>query len=156
MIPKQPAPEFGRVTYEIHFHPTYRAPCLWFSLHGLSVDEPAFNLDTVFRRLVPNQFKDGLRAVGGIGGISADVSSCCRKELILSSRRRDRVFTVARLTLPAQHHPVTGIPCFFVHPCLLGDAMRGFDCSMETYLMVWLGLVGGTVGLWVPKEMALD
>ncbi|KAM7183283.1 hypothetical protein V8F20_012678 [Naviculisporaceae sp. PSN 640] len=117
----------GYVRYEIHLHPTYQVPCLWFSLHDLPLDEPALNIDTVFRRLVPDQYKDGLRsAVGSIGGISAD------------------------------HHPITGLPSFFIHPCLLGDAMSNFECSRETYLMVWLGLVGGCVGLWVPKEMALD
>ncbi|KAJ4421395.1 E2-like conjugating enzyme atg10 [Gnomoniopsis sp. IMI 355080] len=121
----QKPPDFGLVTYEIHLHPTYQAPCLWFSLDRLPVDEPAFNIDTVFRRLVPDQYKDSLRRVGNIGGISAD------------------------------HHPVTGVPSFFVHPCLLGDAMSNFDCSKEDYLMVWLGLVGGCVGLWVPKEMAM-
>ena len=55
-----------------------------------------------------------------------------------------------------QHHPLTGVPAFFVHPCLIGDAMQDFDCSKADYLMVWLGLVGGVVGLWIPKEMALD
>jgi ubiquitin-like-conjugating enzyme ATG10 len=64
---------FAYVTYEIHLHPTYRSPCLWFTLHGLPPDEPAFNIDTVFRRLVPDQYKDGLRNAGPIGGISADV-----------------------------------------------------------------------------------
>lgn len=34
--------------------------------------------------------------------------------------------------------------------------MSNFDCSKDDYLMVWLGLVGGCVGLWVPKEMAMD
>lgn len=63
----------GHVTYEIHLHPTYQAPCLWFSLRDLPADEPAFSIDTVFRRLVPDQFKDGLRSAGPIGGISADV-----------------------------------------------------------------------------------
>ncbi|KAK9439076.1 autophagy-related protein Atg10 [Metarhizium brunneum] len=62
------------VTYEIHRHPTYRVPCLWFSLHGLPPHEPAFNIDTIFRRLVPDEYKEGLRGLGGIGGISADVS----------------------------------------------------------------------------------
>lgn len=33
--------------------------------------------------------------------------------------------------------------------------MADLECSKEDYLMVWLGLVGGCVGLWVPKEMAL-
>lgn len=64
----------GFVTYEIHLHPTYRVPCLWFSLHDLPFDEPTFNIDTVFRRLVPDEYKEGLRGLGGIGGISADVS----------------------------------------------------------------------------------
>ena len=64
----------GHVRYEIHLHPTYRVPCLWFSLHDLPADEQALNVDTVFRRLVPDQYKDGLRgSVGGIGGISVDV-----------------------------------------------------------------------------------
>ena len=71
---KQQQPDYGHVRYEIHLHPTYQAPCLWFSLHNLPVDEEAFNIDTVFRRLVPDQFKDGLRTAGGIGGISAAVS----------------------------------------------------------------------------------
>ncbi|KAJ9161951.1 Ubiquitin-like-conjugating enzyme ATG10 [Coniochaeta hoffmannii] len=123
---KPPVPQrLAYVTYEIHLHPSYRSPCLWFTLNGLPPDEPAFNIDTVFRRLVPDQYKDGLRNAGPIGGISAD------------------------------HHPITGVPSFFVHPCLLGEAMSNFDCSKEDYLMVWLGLVGGCVGLWVPKEMAL-
>ncbi|KAI0124649.1 hypothetical protein BJ170DRAFT_467567 [Xylariales sp. AK1849] len=117
-------PSFGHVKYEIHLHPTYRAPCLWFSLHDLPADEPALDIDTVFRRLVPDQFKGALRGIGPIGGISAD------------------------------HHPVTGVPSFFVHPCFLGEPMAEFDCSKENYLMVWLGLVGNCVGLWVPKEMA--
>ncbi|RYP38124.1 hypothetical protein DL767_002641 [Monosporascus sp. MG133] len=115
----------GHVTYEIHLHPTYRAPCLWFSLHNLPAGESALDIDTVFRRLVPDQFKDALRGPNGIGGISAG------------------------------HHPITGVPSFFVHPCMLGDAMVGFDCAKEDYLMVWLGLVGGPVGLWIPREIAM-
>ncbi|OAQ91972.1 autophagy-like protein 3 [Purpureocillium lilacinum] len=124
IVKHMPRPDVPHVTYEIHLHPTYRVPCLWFSLHNLPPDEPAFNIDTVFRRLVPDEYKDGLRGLGGIGGISAD------------------------------HHPITGVPAFFVHPCLLGDAISSFQCSRENYLMIWLGLVGGCVGLWVPKEMA--
>ena len=73
---KPPVPQrLAYVTYEIHLHPSYRSPCLWFTLHGLPPDEPAFNIDTVFRRLVPDQYKDGLRNAGPIGGISADVSA---------------------------------------------------------------------------------
>ncbi|CAK7239691.1 MAG: hypothetical protein STHCBS139747_001126 [Sporothrix thermara] len=119
------AANYGYVTYEVHLHPTYRAPCLWFSLHGLPDGAPGFDIDAVFRHVVPAQFQDRLRAMGSIGGISAD------------------------------YHPITGVPSFFVHPCLLGEAMTGFDCTKSSYMMVWLGLVGGCVGLWVPKEMAM-
>jgi ubiquitin-like-conjugating enzyme ATG10 len=34
--------------------------------------------------------------------------------------------------------------------------MLNFHCTKENYLMVWLGLVGGCVSLWIPKEMALS
>ncbi|KAI3331864.1 hypothetical protein HD806DRAFT_529637 [Xylariaceae sp. AK1471] len=115
----------SHVVYEIHLHPTYRAPCLWFSLHNLPMDESPLDIDTVFRRLVPDHFKHALRGQGAIGGISIE------------------------------HHPITGVPTFFVHPCFLGDTIARFDCSKEDYLMVWLGLVGGCVGLWVPKQMAM-
>ncbi|PHH88676.1 hypothetical protein CDD83_7244 [Cordyceps sp. RAO-2017] len=124
IIKQAPRRDVEHVTYEIHLHPTYRVPCLWFTLHNLPAHERAFSIDTVFRRLVPDEYKNGLRRLGGVGGISAD------------------------------HHPITGLPAFFIHPCLLGDALSGFACSREDYLMIWLGLVGGCVGLWVPKEMA--
>lgn len=75
VLHRRPQPNFGHVKYEIHLHPTYRAPCLWFSLHDLPQHEAAFDIETVFRRLVPTQFKDALRGGGPIGGISADVSS---------------------------------------------------------------------------------
>ncbi|KAI2621063.1 hypothetical protein GGR54DRAFT_85514 [Hypoxylon sp. NC1633] len=123
-LPSRSNPRVSHVKYEIHFHLTYRAPCLWFSLHDLPAGEPALDVETVFRRLVPAQFKDSLRQVGPVGGISID------------------------------HHPITGVPSFFVHPCVLGEAMAAFESTKEDYLMVWLGLVGGCVGLWVPQQMA--
>lgn len=124
------------VEYEIHLHPTYRVPCLWFNLRNLPADEPAFKIDTVFRRLVPDEYKTGLRALGNVGGISADVRFSGERSC-------------------SQHHPITGVPSFFIHPCLLGDAILKFECNRTNYLMIWLGLVGGCVGLWVPKEMAM-
>jgi len=61
-------------TYEIHLHPTYRIPTLWFTLHDLPMGEPAFDLDSVYRYLVPAEYRSGLRAAGVSGGISAAVS----------------------------------------------------------------------------------
>ena len=62
------------VTYEIHLHPTYRMPTLWFTLHDLPMSEPAFDLDSVYRYLVPDEYKNRLREIGPLGGISAAVS----------------------------------------------------------------------------------
>jgi len=54
---------------------------------------------------------------------------------------------------------VTGIPCFWVHPCNTAEAMRVITRSIKEeitpleYLMIWVGLVGAAVGLTLPKEM---
>ncbi|KAH7417278.1 hypothetical protein BKA64DRAFT_702058 [Cadophora sp. MPI-SDFR-AT-0126] len=114
------------VTYEIHLHPTYSMPTLWFTLHDLPMGEPTFDLDSVYRYLVPPEFKSKLRAAGITGGVSA------------------------------APHPITDVPAFFIHPCQTKEAMENFECAMEEYLMVWVGLVGGCVGLWVPPEMAQE
>ena len=34
--------------------------------------------------------------------------------------------------------------------------MENFECALDEYLMIWLGIVGGCVGLWMPPEMAQD
>jgi ubiquitin-like-conjugating enzyme ATG10 len=58
--------------------------------------------------------------------------------------------------IESQPHPITDVPAFFTHPCQTKEAMENFDCQMANYLMVWLGLVGDCVGLWVPPEMAAE
>lgn len=149
----------GFVTYEIHLHPTYRMPCLWFRISSLTTGESQYNLDTVFQLLVPDAYKDGLRRYNGVGGISMDVSSLFviyEKYGYGTSMKLGTVGgTRRRLLTPLKHHPVSGHPWFFVHPCLAGDQMSAFECSREDYLTIWLGLVGGCVGLWIPKEMVL-
>lgn len=60
-----------------------------------------------------------------------------------------------------QNHPVTGIPCFWVHPCNTAEAMRSITNGIEKqvtsleYLMVWIGLVAAAVGLSLPKELVV-
>lgn len=49
-------------------------PTLWFTLHDLPMGEPTFDLDSVYRYIVPNEYKSTLRAAGIIGGVSAAVS----------------------------------------------------------------------------------
>lgn len=59
-----------------------------------------------------------------------------------------------------QNHPITDLPSFFVHPCNTAEAMseilRGRAVGAFEYLLIWLGLVGSCVGLYVPKELALS
>jgi len=75
VIQKSPsAHQGGWVTYEILLHPTYEVPVLYFQLYGLPACEPRYDVETVFRRLVPDAYKQGLRSLNGIGGISIDVS----------------------------------------------------------------------------------
>lgn len=63
------------VTYEVHLHPTYRVPTLWFTLRDLPMGEPTFNVEAVYRYLVPLEYKRQMREMGIIGGISAAVST---------------------------------------------------------------------------------
>ena len=43
-------------------------------MHNLPTDVRAFDIESVYRYLVPDVLKAELRSVGVIGGISADVS----------------------------------------------------------------------------------
>lgn len=49
-------------------------PTLWFMLHDLPMGEPSFDVDAVYRYLVPPEYKSRLRAAGATGGVSAAVS----------------------------------------------------------------------------------
>ena len=114
MLSQPSHPDIGYVTYEIHLHPTYRLPCLWFSLHNLPDDEVAFNIDTVFRRLVPDAYKSGLRrGIGGIGGISADVSNVVS---LLPLPFRSTWACANALTSPVA--PPNHRNSYFLHPSL--------------------------------------
>jgi ubiquitin-like-conjugating enzyme ATG10 len=128
------------VTFEVHLHEIYRMPTLWFALHDLPMGEPPFDLDSVYRYLVPDEYKSGLRAVGVTGGISAAVSFINLYRCIAKTIHKP--------------HPITDVPSFFIHPCRTKEAMENFDCPMAEYLMIWIGLIGGCVGLWVPRGMA--
>lgn len=66
-------------------------PTLWFTLHDLPNGDPAFDIESVYRYLVPAEEKGRLRAAGFGGGISAAVSYpfhdvwTCRSDMILIS-----------------------------------------------------------------------
>lgn len=74
-----PPPQYSQhshqpyVVYEIHLHATYNVPTLWFTLHDLPMGDPVFDLNSVYRYLVPDAFKSRLRGAGITGGLSAAV-----------------------------------------------------------------------------------
>lgn len=55
-------------------------------------------------------------------------------------------------------HPVTGTPAYFVHPCRTQEAMLALvterTVKPQDYLLLWLGVIGGGVGLNMPIELA--
>lgn len=60
-----------------------------------------------------------------------------------------------------QDHPITGLPVFFVHPCNTATALTEVlePNKMVTpadYMSLWLGIVGGSVGLSLPVDVARD
>ena len=50
------------------------------------------------------------------------------------------------------------MPAYFIHPCNTSDAVQGVvedsACTPSEYLLVWLGLIGSSVGLHVTTELA--
>ncbi|KAK5796785.1 hypothetical protein VI817_006069 [Penicillium citrinum] len=115
------------IEYEILLSSTYQVPVLYFTLHR--DDQGPIGLDGVYQYLVPEPYRKQLKSVGVMGGISFG------------------------------YHPESGAPAFFVHPCNTADAMGKIadarTVTPETYLLIWLGLVGQCVSLNVPHELVL-
>ncbi|KAJ5364440.1 uncharacterized protein N7496_010153 [Penicillium cataractarum] len=118
-----------QIDYDIVLSPTYQVPVLYFVLRWHNHQGPV-GLDAVYQYVVPEQYKQQLQNVGVMGGISFG------------------------------YHPESGAPAFFVHPCNTADAMAhvadGQSVTTGTYLLIWLGLVGQSVNLHVPREIVLS
>ncbi|KAF3394358.1 hypothetical protein F1880_005390 [Penicillium rolfsii] len=118
-----------QIDYDIVLSPTYQVPVLYFVLRWHNHQGPV-GLDAVYQYVVPKQHKQPLQSVGVMGGISFG------------------------------YHPESGAPAFFVHPCNTADAMAqvadGQSVTTGTYLLIWLGLVGQSVNLHVPREMVVS
>lgn len=123
----------GRIAiYDIIHSPSYQVPALYltFSEPKTIKSVPLPTIDEIYQMLVPDSFKTPMRDVGIMGALSmAD-------------------------------HPISGAPAFFVHPCRTQDVMTALsdNCDKpdiaEHYLMLWLGAIGGSVGLSVPVSVA--
>ncbi|KAK5705662.1 hypothetical protein LTR17_021486 [Elasticomyces elasticus] len=114
------------VVHDIVYSPSYHVPVLYISLlPGTGTD--------IHDLLVPTSHKAPLQHAGGPLG-----------------------------ALSLTDHPVTGMPAYFVHPCRTGEGMAaitmssvdGGQVNSVEYLMRWLGLVGPSVGLFVPVALA--
>jgi len=114
------------VQYSIVLSPTYQVPVLYFFLHNNFPGKP-HGVDAVYSFLVPSQYRTQLASIGIMGGISIG------------------------------HHPVSDRPTYFVHPCNTTNALRDIagsnEPTIETYLILWLGLVGNCVSLHIPSEL---
>ncbi|PKY04011.1 autophagy-related protein Atg10 [Aspergillus campestris IBT 28561] len=115
-----------QVNYEIIFSSTYQVPVLFFTLRHDSHPGP-LGLDAVYQYLVSDQHRNELQSVGVMGSISFG------------------------------YHPESGTPASFVHPCNTADAMRCIAGQQavdpDTYLIIWLGLVGSRLGLHLPSAI---
>lgn len=116
------------VDFSILWSSIYQVPVLWFTLHRIP-SGVSTGIEAVYQHLVPEIFHSGLRQIGVIGAISI------------------------------ANHPISDLPAFFVHPCNTAEALQAAcqdrRCSEEAYIMIWLGLVGPSVNLYVPSQLLL-
>ncbi|XTI86692.1 hypothetical protein V2W45_1341577 [Cenococcum geophilum] len=117
------------VEYDIVLSPTYQVPVLYFRIRDAGCALPP-SIDTLYRYVIPKQFKSQVESFGIIGGITMT------------------------------EHPVTNLPVFFVHPCNTAAALEasfhGREITSEQYMQLWIGTVGWHVGLRVPIAIASD
>lgn len=117
------------VEYDIVLSPTYQVPVLYFRIRDAGCALPP-SIDTLYRYVIPEQFKSQVESFGIIGGITMT------------------------------EHPVTNLPVFFVHPCNTAAALEasfhGREITSEQYMQLWIGTVGWHVGLRVPIAIASD
>ncbi|KAL8791291.1 MAG: hypothetical protein Q9195_005980 [Heterodermia aff. obscurata] len=136
------------VIYSIVYSPTYQVPVLYFCFRDLPCPYNPNSVDTVYQLLVPQESRTDIESFSIIGGISMAVSIARTTSLPTPADEEE------------QNHPITDFPSFFIHPCNTAEAMRellgGRDVKALEYLLIWLGLVGSCVGLFVPKELAVN
>ncbi|OJJ47438.1 hypothetical protein ASPZODRAFT_1674623 [Penicilliopsis zonata CBS 506.65] len=137
-----------QVEYEIVYSPTFQVPVLYFALKAGAFHHKPVDIEMVYQHLVPQQYHQELKNVGVMGGISFNVGCMFFENTELDVRS---LF---------QYNPVSGSPMFFVHPCNTADAMRHVivskDISPETYLLIWLSVIGNFIKLHLPHELFVD
>jgi ubiquitin-like-conjugating enzyme ATG10 len=123
------------VRYDVVYSPSYQVPVIYLTFAEATTGKstPLPSADEIYDMLVPQDFKTPMRDVGVMGALSM------------------------------AEHPITGMPAYFVHPCRTQEALAPLleNTSHETgsepavqYLLLWFGVIGASVGLSVPVNLA--
>lgn len=123
------------VQCDIAYSPAYQVPVLYLTFADRSTNRSTAlpSPDEVYKVLVPDDFKSPMRSVGVMGALSM------------------------------AEHPITGTPAYFVHPCRTQEALSPLLDNANSnakpengtsYLLLWFGVVGASVGLSVPISVA--
>lgn len=139
-LDESPCPSYDlSINYDIVFSPTYQVPVLYITFQqptDLTTTDSGniapTSVDAVYELLVPGSMQAQVKDVGVMGALSMT------------------------------DHPISGLPAYFVHPCRTAEVMRdlfgstdvGAPMDWTMYLLIWVGLIGGSVGLDVPAELA--
>ncbi|KAI8935763.1 hypothetical protein NX059_007283 [Plenodomus lindquistii] len=116
------------VNFDIIVSPTYLVPTLYIHISDPMHRFPP-TMNTLHSHLVPPEYRSQTDSVGVMGGVTIG------------------------------DHPVTGRPVFFIHPCQTAGLMdevagkRKGGVTAEEYLLMWIGALGGCVGLNVPMGL---
>jgi ubiquitin-like-conjugating enzyme ATG10 len=115
------------VEYDIVLSPSYCVPAVYFIIRD---DDGSLitDIDLMYKLVVPRVYRDHLRDVGVMGGISMI------------------------------NHPIFDLPSFFIHPCQTPEALENAaeerPVLIQDYLQLWLGIIGNSVGLQAPIPAA--
>lgn len=114
------------IHYDILLSPVYQVPVLYFSISDPQHRYPP-TMTTLYKHLIPSQFKAQAENAGIMGGVTIN------------------------------DHPATNRPVFFIHPCQTAEVMEASvgnrAVTAEEYLLIWIGALGGCVGLNVPLSL---
>ncbi|EAT88904.1 hypothetical protein HBI56_038720 [Parastagonospora nodorum] len=114
------------IQYDILLSPVYQVPVLYFGISDLQHRYPP-TMTTLYEHLIPSQFKAQAENTGVMGGVTIN------------------------------DHPATNRPVFFIHPCQTAEVMEASvgdkAITAEEYLLMWIGALGGCVGLSVPLAL---
>ena len=131
LIGSEDAAKQPRIIYDILHSPSYQVPILYLTFKDLQRHAGRKgslpSLDELYDLLIPPAQRPQMQHVGVMGALSMT------------------------------DHPISNAPAYFVHPCRTAEAMDavtgGHDVKPEEYLLMWLGMVGPSVGLTVPVEV---